>query len=86
MPTTPRIWTREDIPTVPNTVEFLDRVQAVRNVFPGIPDLPEVPPDMEHFTYQEANDIERILARIGWAADSIKTSRVYSGEFQAGGV
>ncbi len=85
MPTTPRIWTREDIPTVPDTVEFLDRVQAVRNVFPGIPDLPEVPPDMEHFTYQEANDIERILARIGWAADSIKTSRVYSGEFQAGG-
>jgi len=40
MPTTPRIWTREDIPTVPDTVEFLDRVQAVRNVFPGIPGLP----------------------------------------------
>ena len=43
MPTAPRIRTQGGVPTVPDTVEFLDRVQAVRNVFPGIPGLPEVP-------------------------------------------
>jgi len=40
MPTAPRIRTQGGVPTVPDTVEFLDRVQAVRNVFPGIPGLP----------------------------------------------
>ena len=43
MPTAPRIRTQGGIPTVPDTVEFLDRVQAVRNVFPGIPGLSGVP-------------------------------------------
>lgn len=86
MLTAPRVWTRQDVPTQSEVAEFLSRIQAVRNVFPGLPDLPEVPPDMEHFTYQEANDIERILARVGWAADAIPQSRIYCGEFTAGGV
>lgn len=81
-----RVWTREDIPTKEETGRFLNMVQAVRNVFPSLSNLPEVPTDMEHFTFQEANDIEKILARMGWAIEAIPQSRVYSGEFQAGGV
>lgn len=86
MASPPQAWAREDIPNTEDTEKFLDMVQAIRNVFPSIPGLPEVPLDMEHFTYQEANDIERILARIGQAVEAIPQSRVYSGEFQAGGV
>ncbi len=82
----PRTWTRSDIPSKAETVEYLERIQAIRNLFPALPGLPEVPSDMEHFTYREANDIEKILAQVGWAADSIPTSRVYSGEFEAGGI
>lgn len=86
MASAPHVWTREDIPTPEDAEKYLDMVQAIRNAFPAIPDLPEVPPDMKHFTYQEANDIERILARIGWAVEAIPQSRVYSGEFQSGGI
>lgn len=86
MPAPPRVWTREDIPTPEDASKYLDLIQAVRNAFPSLPGLPEVPSSMEHFTIQEANDIEAVLARIGWAAEAIPQSRVYSGEFQAGGV
>lgn len=86
MASPPRVWTQEDIPGPEDAQKYLDMVQAIRNTFPALPGLPEVPPDMEHFTYQEANDIEAILARVGWAVESIPQSRVYSGEFEAGGI
>ena len=86
MASPPHIWAREDIPRPEDTEKYLDIVLAIRNAFPTIPGLPEVPPDMERFTYQEANDIERILALIGWAVDAIPQSRIYSGEFQSGGI
>lgn len=81
-----RVWAKEDIPRPEDTEKYLDMVQAIRNTFPALPGLPEVPPDMEGFTFQEANDIEKILARIGWAVEAIPQSRVYSGEFQSGGI
>lgn len=81
-----RVWTIRDIPTPADAAEYLARIQAVRNVFPGLPGLPEVPPDMEHFTYQEANDIEQILSMIDGAISRIPVDRVYAGEFTAGGI
>ena len=86
MPKAPRVWARDDIPTPDDVTEYLGRIQAIRNAFPTLPGLPEVPPDMDHFAYQEANDIERILDRVNKAVMAIPASRVYSGEFQAGGV
>lgn len=86
MASPPRVWNREDIPGPEDAQKYLDTVQAIRSTFPAVPDLPEVPADMEHFTCQEANDIEKILARIGWAVKAIPQSRVYSGEFQSGGI
>lgn len=81
-----KVWRPDNIPTLEETEQLLDEVQAIRNIFPTLSDLPEVPPDMDGFTFQEANDIEKILARIGWAVEAIPQSRVYSGEFQSGGV
>lgn len=81
-----KVWRPDNIPTLEETEHLFDEVQAIRNIFPTLSDLPEVPPDMEGFTFQEANDIEKILARIGWAVEAIPQSRVYSGEFQSGGV
>lgn len=79
-----RVWAKEDIPRPEDTEKYLDMVQAIRNTFPGLPGLPNVPADMDGFTFQEANDIERILDRVGWAIEAIPQSRVYSGEFQSG--
>ena len=41
---------------------------------------------MEHFIYREANDIEAVLARVGWAVENIPQIRVFSGVFEAGGI
>lgn len=81
-----RVWTKEDIPRPEDTKKYLDMVQAIRNTFPTLPGLPEVPPDMDGLTLPEANDIEKILGQIGWAVEAIPQGRVYSGEFQSGGV
>lgn len=86
MANAPRVWTREDIPGQDDTAQYLGVVQAIRNVFPALPGLPEVPRDMDHLTYQEVNDIEAILAQIGRTVEAIPQSRVYAGEFQSGGV
>ena len=81
-----RVWTIRDIPTPADAAEYLARIQAVRNAFPGLPSLPDVPPDMDHLTYQEANDIERILSMVDGAISRISVDRIYAGEFTSGGV
>lgn len=81
-----KTWTKEDIPRLEDVEKYLDMIQAIRNTFPELPGLPDVPADMEGFTFREANDIEKILSQIGWAVEAIPQSRVYSGEFQSGGI
>lgn len=81
-----KTWTKEDIQRLEDVEKYLNMVQAIRNTFPELPGLPDVPPDMERFTLREANDIEKILGQIGWAVEAIPQSRVYSGEFQSGGI
>lgn len=81
-----RVWTKEDIPLPAEMAEHLARVQAVRNVFPSLPGLPEVPPDMDRLNFEEANDIERLLLQVDRAITAIPQSRVYSGEFTSGGI
>ncbi len=81
----PKQYTKHDIPTPPDMAEYLARVAAVRGVFPGLPGLPALPPNMDGLTFQEANDIERILERVGQAVDNIRESRIFSGEIFAGG-
>ena len=86
MASPPRVWSREDIPGPEDAQKYLDMVQAIRSTLPALPELPEGPEDMEHCTFQEANDLEAVLVRVGWAVEAIAQSRVYSGEFQSGGI
>ena len=81
----PKQYTKHDIPTPPDMAEYLARVAAVWEVFPGLPGLPALPTDMDALTFQEANDLERILERVGAAAENIGKSRVYAGEIYSGG-
>lgn len=89
MPT--KTWTIGEIPTSDDLAKYLNRVQAVRNIFPAFPGMPEVPPDMKGFTYKEANDIELILVKTNEAIDLLEVTMtesnyVYSGELFSGGV
>lgn len=85
MPTHPKIYTKTDIPTPESMADYLSHVAAVRSVFPGLADLPPLPAGMDKLTFQEANDIERILERVGAAIETIQKNRIFSGEIFAGG-
>lgn len=52
------------IPPKAPTEDYLANVVTLRSVLTVLPTTPAVPPDMEGLTWQEANDIERILADI----------------------
>ena len=47
---------------------------------------PDVPADMESFTYQEANNIEKILLDIDTLLTGIEQSWFYSGDVYSGEV
>lgn len=81
----PKIWTKQDIPTPAEMEEYLDRIRAVKSAFSGISGMPEVPADMDHLTFEEANDMERTLLMVRRTMGTLAKSRVYSGELQAGG-
>lgn len=85
MPTKPKTWTTRDIPSPAEMEAFLAHIKAARDAFPGVVSFPPLPPDMEELTFEEANDIERILSIVDETIKAAGTSIVFSGEFQSGG-
>lgn len=82
------------VPVVKNTwqiSEFMDSEEAERYL-QNIRDLrdrvtypmPEVPEDMENFTFDKANDLERILELLDECITLIEKSFFYSGEIYGG--
>lgn len=62
---TPRTeWTIGEIPAPADLKHYLDDVATIRAVMELPPTTPDVPPDTDRLTLEEANDIERILAAI----------------------
>ena len=86
MPTKPKIWTKQDIPTPPEMTEYLGRVRAAREAFPGVSQFPPLPANMNHLTYEADNDLERTLLLVNETIQHLQESRDYSGELQAGGI
>lgn len=79
-------WTVSDIPTESQMETYLDNVRALRNAF-AVPDtVPQVPADMEGLTYQEANDIERIILAIDALITNMMDAWFYSNEVFCGEV
>lgn len=58
------VWTMSDIPDPEQLTVYLGDLSALRAVLNVHPTTPSVPADMEDFTWQEANDIEKILLDI----------------------
>ena len=86
MATKPKLWTMRDIPRLPEMEKYLGRVQAAREAFRNVDGFPELPLDMDRLTFEEANDIERVLLLVHETMERLEKSRVYSGEFLTGGV
>ena len=60
----PYTWYEDDIPTQNEMNIYIEDVSRLRDKIPLLADTPETPEDMQLLTYQEANDIERILDNI----------------------
>ena len=87
VPVDPKIdWIESDIPTESSMVRYLDDVETIRNTLTVLPDTPEVPEDMAGLTYEEANDIERILLAVDALITNMINAYFYSNEINCGEV
>ena len=79
-------WTSMDWPT-PSTMErYLADLAELRGKFALMESTPAVPEDMERLTYEEANDIEKILEDIDRLLTYTAQAWFYSGDLFSGEV
>lgn len=83
--TPPKIYTIHDIPRPADMADYLTRVRAVSERLGKLPGTPSPLEDMEHLTYQGANDIELALLGAERAVHAMEKSWIYSGETTSGG-
>lgn len=79
-------WTPVQIPTTAGMTAYLADVQALRAALTVPSDTPAVPEDMDQLTWQEANDIERILTVVDALLTRMAAAWFYSGDLYAGEV
>lgn len=83
-PITKVIWTAEEWPTLSEMERYLTNIRTLRESLPLPIYTPEVPESMDYFTYEEANDIERILEIVDTMISNIIVGSFYSGELYGG--
>ncbi len=87
VPVDPKIdWLESDIPTESSMVRYLKDVETIRNTLTVTPNTPEVPNDMVGLTYEEANNIERILLMVDALITNMINAYFYSNEISCGEV
>lgn len=79
-------WYHSDIPQARELTAYLQNVKWLRESMVLYPNTPEVPDDMQGFTFAEANDIEQILVNIETIINLMLSSIIYSGEIFSGEV
>ena len=77
-------WTKNEFMKTEDAKRYLDNVKNLREQFAMPPGTPAVPDDMENFTFEEANDIERILEIIDEYITKIEKQFFYSGDLYGG--
>lgn len=87
VPVNPKIdWLESDIPTYSDMEIYLNNVEIIRGTLTVPTATPEVPEDMETLTYEEANDIERILLAVDALITNMINAYFYSNEIVCGEV
>lgn len=74
-------WEINDIPTRKNMEDYLTNVQNLRSFFTLLSTTPETPEDMVGLTYEEANDIEKILFDVDYIIQKLIEGMWYSNSF-----
>lgn len=87
VPVDPKIdWLESDIPTESSMERYLEDVEAIRSTLTVLPGTPDVPENMVGLTYEEANDIERILLAVDTLITNMINAYLYSNEINCGEV
>lgn len=84
VPVVKKTWQISEFMNSTDTARYLKNIRELRERLTVPEYTPEVPADMENFTYDKANDIERILEILDECIDWIEQSRFYSGELYGG--
>ena len=79
-------WLESDVPTESSMEQYLKNVETIRNTLTVPSNTPNVPDDMEGLTYEEANDIERILLAVDALITNMINAYFYSNEINSGEV
>lgn len=77
-------WGKKSIPNRTDLKRYLDNVSRLIKAFYIKPTTPELPSDMNKFTFEEANAIEQILIDIYVLFKNMTTSFIYCGEIWCG--
>lgn len=83
---TKNTWTMTEFMNKDESDRYLNNIRVLRSMLAMPAGVPEVPADMDKFTYQEANDIENILILIDSIITNIIAAQYYSGEIYSGEV
>ena len=79
-------WLESDVPTESSMEQYLKNVETIRNTLTVPSNTPNVPDDMGGLTYEEANDIERILLAVDALITNMINAYFYSNEINCGEV
>ena len=79
-------WTETDVPNTAEIALYLSDLATLRGVLVVMRSTPVVPADMEGLTYEEANNIEKILEDINLLLTSCAQAWYYSEDVFSGEV
>lgn len=79
-------WTTDDVPLKPQMEEYLSTVTTIRNKLPVPASVPQVPVDMDYLTFEEANNIEKILTAVEQLITNMTLAWFYCGDLYCGEV
>lgn len=79
-------WSLTDFPTVTAMQQYLSNLAELKSQFNQSIATPKIPDDMSNFTWEEANNIEKILEDIDSLISNIRSAWFYSNEIYSGEV
>ena len=79
-------WSRTELPKRADMEVYLSDLRTLRDALPMLTGTPETPGSMNKLTYEEANDIERILQAVEATLNRMAASWFYAGEIYSGEV
>ena len=79
-------WTMEDIPRQGDMDRYLADLRTLRGTLRMMETTPPVPGSMAGLTWEQANDIEKILADLEFLLNNMAAAWCYCGEIYAGEV